>query len=89
MTVKDALIDPNLTIKRPNRPGDKHKSVGYVELNQITSEDNDRLRKIHFDYSARPICKLYEPNKPYQPHKTFSKSIFESVQFPPANYAEG
>lgn len=60
MTVGDALIDPNLTIKHFRTKPDK--DPGYRELNQITSEEYDRTAKVIKDYQNRNIIKVSEPD---------------------------
>lgn len=60
MTVADALIDPNLTIKLSREP--RKRDPGYNTNEYRTSVDHDKTSKVIKDYANRNIIKINEPS---------------------------
>ena len=72
VTVDDALCDPNLL--KPNQKGNAFgtithkphqtltapKDPGYVDHRKRETLKHDTWTKVHNDYSAKPLMKLYE-----------------------------
>ena len=59
LTVRDALVDPFLTIQSPRK--DPHlKDPGYAhgDLNKRNTRTHDRLAKVTRDNQGRPIVKI-------------------------------
>ena len=56
MSTKDAIIDPNITIRHEKLM--PSKDPGYYELEKRGTEHHDKKSRVIHDYTGKPMIKV-------------------------------